>query len=80
MQDLTFKGFWMTAWNEKNANSEERCSMLTELQDLFIHKHLVGPSHQLVPLRDYKEAVANALKPGDKKGQLKYILDLQSSG
>ncbi|XP_014218199.1 enoyl-[acyl-carrier-protein] reductase, mitochondrial-like [Copidosoma floridanum] len=74
-KNLSFKGFWMTTWTNKNANSEERHKMLEELQQLFINKELKAPPHQLVSFCNYKEAVVNALKPGGQSNA-KYILDL----
>ncbi|XP_058791718.1 enoyl-[acyl-carrier-protein] reductase, mitochondrial [Phymastichus coffea] len=78
-KDISFKGFWMTAWTNRNADTAERHRMLDELQQLFIDNKLQAPAYQLVPFGDYKEAVTNALKPGGQKN-IKYILDLTSCG
>ncbi|CAB0040155.1 unnamed protein product [Trichogramma brassicae] len=74
-KNIAFKGFWMTAWTNQNGDSEERCKMFDELQQLFIKKELKAPPYELVPLVNYKEAVTNALKPGGGKN-VKYVLDL----
>ncbi|KAJ8687280.1 hypothetical protein QAD02_023074 [Eretmocerus hayati] len=74
-KNLAFKGFWMTAWSNQNADNPERCKMYDELQKLFIDKKLQPPPYELIPFCDYKEAVTNALKPGGQKN-VKYILDL----
>ncbi|XP_001603553.1 enoyl-[acyl-carrier-protein] reductase, mitochondrial [Nasonia vitripennis] len=74
-KDVSFKGFWMSAWTIKNAESAERHKMYDELQALFVEKKLQAPPHQLVPFNEYQVAVNNALAPGGQKN-VKYILDL----
>lgn len=60
-KDITFKGFWMTAWTKKNMDSIERQNMFRELGALFKNKKLKAPLHKLVPFHQYQEAVINAL-------------------
>ncbi|XP_012289218.1 enoyl-[acyl-carrier-protein] reductase, mitochondrial [Orussus abietinus] len=74
-KDLTFKGFWMSAWYKKHYGSKEQIDMINEIAQLFKEKKLVVPPHKLVPLNNYREAIVNTLNAGGKTG-LKYILDM----
>lgn len=78
MQDITLKGFWMTAWTKANMDSKERLDMFNELGTLFKQKKLKAPPHKLVPFSQYQEAVVNALSIDGKTG-VKYILDMTKS-
>lgn len=74
-QDLTLKGFWMTAWNKQQGDSQKRKDMFEELGDFFKTKSLKAPPHKLVPFEQYKEAVLNTLSVDGKTG-VKYIIDM----
>lgn len=77
-QDISMKGFWMTAWTKTNMASEERVDMFNDLAGLFRDGKLQSPPHKLVPFCEYQEAIANALKI-DGRTDVKYILDLTKS-
>jgi len=74
-QDISLKGFWMTAWTKENIGSQKRKDMFEELANLFRDKKLQSPAHILVPFSNYQEAVAKALHFNGRIG-VKYILDL----
>lgn len=74
-QDVTLKGFWMTAWTKANMESKERTDMFKDLADFFKDKKLQAPPHKLVPFCEYQKAIANALNIHGRIG-VKYILDL----
>jgi len=74
-QDISLKGFWMTAWTKENIGSQKRLEMYDELATLFKEKKLQSPSHILVPFSNYQEAVTKTLSFNGRVGA-KYILDL----
>lgn len=78
LQDVSVRGFWMTAWNKKNQNAKERMEMYEELANLFKEKKLHAPPYKVVPFSDYQEAIVNALRIDGKQG-LKYILDMEKN-
>lgn len=78
LQNISFKGFWMTAWTQANIESQERDNMFKDLATLFKDKKLQPPPHKLVPFCEYQEAIGKALSFDGKTG-LKYILDLTKS-
>lgn len=75
-KNLSFHGFWMTAWNEK-ANSTEKDQMMNELVTLMCENKLKGPVHKMVKFDNYEEALGNALSTKGFTG-CKYILDFGS--
>nr|XP_012218506.1 PREDICTED: probable trans-2-enoyl-CoA reductase, mitochondrial [Linepithema humile]XP_012218507.1 PREDICTED: probable trans-2-enoyl-CoA reductase, mitochondrial [Linepithema humile] len=77
-KDISFKGFWMTAWTNANKESQERIDMFEDLANLFKNKKLQSPPHKLVPFSEYKEAISKALSFDGRTG-VKYILDLRKS-
>ncbi|XP_066597564.1 enoyl-[acyl-carrier-protein] reductase, mitochondrial [Prorops nasuta] len=77
-KDLTFKGFWMTAWSETHKNTQEKEDMYKDLAALFIEKKLQCPPYKIIPFSQYQEAMVNTLKTEGKQG-VKYILDLTKS-
>jgi len=78
LQNISFKGFWMTAWTQANTESQERDDMFKDLATLFRDKKLQPPPHKLVPFCEYQEAISKALSFDGKTG-IKYILDLTKS-
>lgn len=74
-KNLSFYGFWMTAWKEK-ASSSEYDKMITDIISLMCENKLKGPAHKLVKFDNYEEALANALTPKGFTG-CKYILDFK---
>ncbi|EFN62703.1 Probable trans-2-enoyl-CoA reductase, mitochondrial [Camponotus floridanus] len=77
-KNISFKGFWMTAWTQANTESQEREDMFKDLATLFRDKKLQPPPHKLVPFCEYQEAISKALSFDGKTG-VKYILDLTKS-
>ncbi|XP_011161140.1 enoyl-[acyl-carrier-protein] reductase, mitochondrial isoform X2 [Solenopsis invicta] len=77
-KNISFKGFWMTAWTKANMESQERVDMFKNLADFFRDKKLQPPPHKLVPFCEYQEAIAKALNFNGRTG-VKYILDLTKS-
>ncbi|XP_068617694.1 enoyl-[acyl-carrier-protein] reductase, mitochondrial-like [Battus philenor] len=59
-KNLSFYGFWMTAWNEK-ACPEEKNDMVNDIISMMCSNNLKGPIHKLVKFDNYQEAVGNAL-------------------
>ena len=78
LQDISVRGFWMTAWNKKNHNTKERIEMFEELARLFREKKLHAPPYKIVPFSNYQEAIVNSLKIDGKQG-LKYILNMEKN-
>ncbi|XP_039756202.1 enoyl-[acyl-carrier-protein] reductase, mitochondrial-like [Pararge aegeria] len=72
-KDISFHGFWMTAWKEK-ASMDEKEKMMADIVSLMCEKKLVGPVHKMVKFEKYEEAVGNALSSKGFTG-CKYILD-----
>ncbi|GBP26932.1 Enoyl-[acyl-carrier-protein] reductase, mitochondrial [Eumeta japonica] len=61
-KNLSFHGFWMTAWNEK-AKDEDKDKMISDLIALMCLKKLQAPVHKMVKFESYQEAIGNALSP-----------------
>lgn len=78
LQNISLKGFWMTAWTNANIESEEREDMYKDLATLFRDKRLQPPPHKLIPFCEYQEAIVKALSFDGRTG-VKYILDLTKS-
>ncbi|XP_012538713.2 enoyl-[acyl-carrier-protein] reductase, mitochondrial isoform X1 [Monomorium pharaonis] len=74
-KNISFKGFWMTAWTKANMESQERVEMFNNLAGFFKDKKLQPPPYKLVPFCEYQEAIAKALSFDGRTG-VKYILDL----
>lgn len=72
-KNISFHGFWMTAWHEK-ASAAEKEIMMKDIITLMCEKKLKGPVTKMVKFNDYKEALANALTTQGFTG-CKYILD-----
>ena len=72
-KDISIRGFWMTQWIEDNFENPERLKMYENLGEMAAKGQLSPPKHILLPIQDYAEVMANAMK-GFKTG--KYILDL----
>ncbi|XP_072760655.1 enoyl-[acyl-carrier-protein] reductase, mitochondrial [Anoplolepis gracilipes] len=77
-KNISFKGFWMTAWTDANKESQEREDMFKNLATLFKDKRLQAPPHKLIPFCEYQEAIVKALSFDGRTG-VKYILDLTKS-
>lgn len=72
-KDIKVKGFWMTRWNLENAKSQERTEMFNDLINLMLNGSLKGPSFQMVPFENYKDALINTMTVKGMVGK-KYIL------
>ncbi|XP_041982504.1 uncharacterized protein LOC121735669 [Aricia agestis] len=72
-KNLSFHGFWMTAWNEK-ATVDEKNKMFDDLVKMMCENKLKGPTSKMVKFANYEEALGNALSPQGFTG-CKYILD-----
>ncbi|CAK1555774.1 unnamed protein product [Leptosia nina] len=72
-KNISCHGFWMTEWN-KHAPAEAKEQMKDSLIKLMLTKQLKAPTHKLVKLKDFEEALKNALAPQGFAG-CKYILD-----
>ncbi|XP_049876236.1 enoyl-[acyl-carrier-protein] reductase, mitochondrial-like [Pectinophora gossypiella] len=72
-KNVSFHGFWMTAWNEK-ANQADKEKMMKDIITLMCENKLKGPAHKLVKFDQYQEALGNALTTKGFIG-CKYILD-----
>ncbi|CAH2092912.1 unnamed protein product [Euphydryas editha] len=75
-KNISFHGFWMTAWNEK-ASMTEKETMMKDILTLMCEKKLKGPVSKMVKFENYREALANALTTQGFTG-CKYILDFTS--
>eukprot|EP00052_Salpingoeca_macrocollata_P006041 m.51128 g.51128 ORF g.51128 m.51128 type:complete len:357 (-) comp15205_c0_seq1:23-1093(-) len=56
--DLTFRGFWMSKWNEEKP-MEERQKMLDAVMDLMMHGHL-DVAHEANSLEQFPDALTKA--------------------
>ncbi|XP_067645354.1 enoyl-[acyl-carrier-protein] reductase, mitochondrial-like [Eurosta solidaginis] len=74
-KNISYCGFWITRWSKEQAKSTEREKMFQELVQMLATGVLKGAKCEMVPLKDYKRAVAAAL---DVKGLVgkKLILDM----
>ncbi|CAH0400883.1 unnamed protein product [Chilo suppressalis] len=59
-KNLSFHGFWMTAWNEK-ASQSEKDKMSEDIIKMMCENKLKGPVHKMVKFDNYEEALRNAL-------------------
>lgn len=73
-KDIQVRGFWMTAWSKKNADSLERFEMFEELITMMTNNELHGPAYKMVDFSEYKEALMNTMTIKGMTGK-KYILD-----
>lgn len=73
-KDVEIKGFWLSRWIDENFNSEEMLKMYEFLGEMALKGELTGPKHVVVPLKDYKNALAEAAKGFRTQGKI--IFDL----
>jgi trans-2-enoyl-CoA reductase len=71
-KQLHLRGLWITGWFEK-ASSSELFAVLDPLAKMMIHRELIMPVEEIVPLRDHRRAIQRAQEAG-RHG--KVILDL----
>lgn len=73
-KDHQFRGFWMTRWKEQRGKSPEAVAMFKELFDLIKCGQLKAPKHELIPYKNFGEALTNALNVQGYAGA-KILLD-----
>lgn len=73
-KDIQVRGFWMTEWSKKHADSLERFEMFEELISMMTNNELRGPAYKLVDFEDFKEALMNTMTIKGMIGK-KYILE-----
>ena len=64
-KDLSFRGFWMTAWRRQHPNEYE--GMLEKMLDMISSKRLIAPDCEEFKLDDFKRAFARAQQPFTNK-------------
>uniref|UniRef100_UPI00358FA0DD enoyl-[acyl-carrier-protein] reductase, mitochondrial isoform X3 n=1 Tax=Myxine glutinosa TaxID=7769 RepID=UPI00358FA0DD len=70
-RNLNIRGFWVTQWKKDNAHDPSRFdAMLEELAALCRTGRLVSPALSEYPLKDYREALDNAMQPYSSRKQL----------
>uniref|UniRef100_A0A5S6Q8Y7 Enoyl-[acyl-carrier-protein] reductase, mitochondrial n=1 Tax=Trichuris muris TaxID=70415 RepID=A0A5S6Q8Y7_TRIMR len=57
-KEIQLHGFWMTSWNRDTANQVKRRKMLDDLTDLSLSGKLKPVKYQLVPFKEYQDALA----------------------
>lgn len=72
-KNLSFYGFWMTAWTEK-ASKTEKNEMFQNVISMMCENKLKGPVYKMVKFENYEDALSNALSVKGFTG-CKYILD-----
>lgn len=75
-KNIAFKGYWMTRWTRENQRSNKRAQMIHEIADYMRTGKLKAPTHKIVPLSNYTEAIMKASSVQGFAG-CKYLLDLQ---
>ncbi|XP_055372499.1 enoyl-[acyl-carrier-protein] reductase, mitochondrial [Condylostylus longicornis] len=60
-KDISFYGFWMTRWSEENFDNPKRKEMLNEICNLLELKKIKAPIHQIIPLKEFKTAMSEAM-------------------
>uniref|UniRef100_A0A6B2EKK3 Enoyl-[acyl-carrier-protein] reductase, mitochondrial n=1 Tax=Phlebotomus kandelakii TaxID=1109342 RepID=A0A6B2EKK3_9DIPT len=73
-KDIAFMGFWMTRWTRENLETPQREEMFRDLVKFIEEGDFRGPRAKIVPVREFREALANALAFQGFIGQ-KFILD-----
>ncbi|XP_028894998.1 enoyl-[acyl-carrier-protein] reductase, mitochondrial [Zeugodacus cucurbitae] len=75
-KSISFCGFWVTHWMREHKGKPERDKMFAELIEFFNKGKLKGAKHEMVPLKEYKTAVAATLNVKGMVGK-KYILEMK---
>lgn len=73
-KDISFRGFWMTRWTRENIESPQRAEMFGDLVKFIQEGALRGPRAKIVPVKDFRNALATAMAFQGFIGQ-KFILD-----
>ncbi|KAJ8893465.1 hypothetical protein PR048_006063 [Dryococelus australis] len=77
--NVTLRGYWMTAWTHKHAGSPQHQQMTDHISQLLIEGKLKSPVHKLVPVTAYKEAIESVLNTRGFVG-FKHLFDFQNKG
>ena len=59
-KDITYRGFWLSKWIEKNSDSTQLKDMYNNLESMYLSGNLTMPKYKLVPIFD-QEACSSAL-------------------
>ena len=68
--DVTVRGFWMTRWNSQHQTSTERHKMWVDLCEMVRKDKLKPPKCDLVPLKDYQQAIKKSMESYTSTKQL----------
>ncbi|KRY41102.1 oxidoreductase, zinc-binding dehydrogenase family [Trichinella spiralis] len=63
-------GFWLTDWDQKPENRQQRIQMLDELSELALSGKLKMPLYESVPFKDFRRAMEESLTGTGKKKML----------
>ncbi|EDW00719.1 enoyl-[acyl-carrier-protein] reductase, mitochondrial [Drosophila grimshawi] len=74
-KDIAFRGFWMTRWSKEHYNTPERKQMFQDLCQLMVQGKFIAPTHEMVPLDQFKNATAASLNFKGFTGK-KFILNM----
>lgn len=75
-KDTSYVGFWMTRWAQNNFDHKDKIIMFSELFNLIEAGKLKAPVHEIIPYKNYKEAMLASLNFKGFSGK-KFILDFQ---
>jgi len=59
-KDITYRGFWLSKWIEKNSDSTQLKDMYNNLESMYLSGNLTMPKYKLVSIFD-QEACSSAL-------------------
>lgn len=68
--NIQLQGFWMTQWTADNRTSRERINMLKALCDMVKRGKLRTTNYRLVPIENFKDAVAKSMEPFHTEKQI----------
>lgn len=72
-KDIQLRGFWMTEWNKSNSGNEKYTEMMEFLFRMYLNGDLKAPTHKLINLENFQEALLNTMSVQGFSGH-KYIL------
>lgn len=72
-KDITIQGFWLSRFNDQNTFAPERLEMAEFITNAIKKGQLKPPNCSFLPLKQYQEAIENAMAPFINK---KYILKM----
>lgn len=74
-RDIIYRGFWCTRWMKNQSDTSAVQKMLDELIDLTFQGAFKHPPCNLVPIKDYKQALSAAMEPFINKKQILVMSD-----